>query len=124
VSNLPISSKYRTTPEHPVDEGEREDLTTRLNDAYTRGSVDPDRYRELLDRLYAARTLGELVPAVEALPARATHDQPALARQETTLAPAELSPAGMGPQASRMVATALGAGGLLVIVLLVLAVLL
>ncbi|MEL4358154.1 MULTISPECIES: DUF1707 SHOCT-like domain-containing protein [unclassified Luteococcus] len=98
MSNLPISSKYRSQPARPVDEAEREDLTKRLNDAFTSGSIDGDTYRTLLDQLYGAQTLGELVPVVEHLPAKQTYDDPAMVRQQTTTAPGELAPAGMNAQ--------------------------
>ena len=77
VSNLPISSPYRSTPDAPVSDVEREQLTSRLNAAYTAGSLEQDDYQARLDRLYAARTLGQLVPVVDGLPALQTYDDPA-----------------------------------------------
>lgn len=81
MSDLPISSKYRSTPDKPVDEQERNDLSERLGDAFTRGLIDADAYRERLDLLYAARTLGELVPVVDGLPPRQTYNAPAIVEQ-------------------------------------------
>ena len=46
VSNeLPISSPYRSTPDAPVTETERDQLSSRLNAAYTAGTLDADDYR-------------------------------------------------------------------------------
>lgn len=117
MSNLPISSKYRSTPERPVDDPEREDITQRLNAAFEAGAVTQDEYRALLDRVFAARTLGDLAPVAERLPAKPTHDQPEVVRQEGTLPPGELAPAGMNPATAGVVMKALSAAGALVIVL-------
>ncbi|GAA1388837.1 DUF1707 domain-containing protein [Luteococcus peritonei] len=117
MSNLPISSKYRSTPERPVDEAEREDLTKRLNEAFEAGTVSQDDYRALLDRVFAARSLGELVPVVEQLPAKSTHDQPELVRQEGDLPPGELLPAGMSQATASTVMKAISGAGVLVILL-------
>lgn len=81
MSDLPISSKYRSTPDKPVDEYERNDLSDRLGDAYARGLIDADSYRERLDQLYAAQKLGELVPVVQGLPPRQTYNSPAIVEQ-------------------------------------------
>lgn len=78
MSDLPISSKYRSTPDAPVTEADRNELGTRLNDAFTEGKLDADDYRMRLDRLFAARRLGELVPVVEGLPPLQTHHSPAI----------------------------------------------
>ena len=83
MSNLPISSKYRSTPAGPVDDGEREDLTRRLNDAYTQGVLSEEDWRGRLDLLYGAHTLGELVPVVQGLPSRATFETPSIVEQDT-----------------------------------------
>lgn len=93
MTNLPISSKYRSTPALPVQDDEREALSVRLNKAFADGAIDSDAYRSHLDLLFAARTLGELVPVVEALPPTTTYDQPAIVAQQTTVEPGELVPA-------------------------------
>lgn len=120
MSNLPISSKYRSQPARPVDEAEREDLTKRLNDAFTSGDIDGDTYRTLLDELYGAQTLGELVPVVEHLPAKQTYQDPAMVRQQTTTAPGELAPAGMNAQFALKVGAAIGIVGVLLVLVLAL----
>ena len=66
-NELPISSPYRSTPDAPVTETERDQLSSRLNAAYTAGTLDADDYRTRLDTLFAAQRMGELVPvALEA----------------------------------------------------------
>jgi len=77
VSNLPISSPYRSTPEAPVTDGERDQLNARLNLAYTQGQLDADDYQARLDQLFAAHKLGELVPVVDGLPPFQTYNDPA-----------------------------------------------
>ena len=75
-SNLPISSPYRSTPEAPVTDAERNQLSTRLNAAFEAGSLDADDYRQRLDVLFAAQKLGQLVPVVEGLPPLQTYTDP------------------------------------------------
>lgn len=118
MSNLPISSKYRSQPARPVDEAEREDLTKRLNDAFTSGDIDDDSYRTLLDELYGAQTLGELVPVVEHLPAKQTYSDPEMVRQQTSTAPGDLAPAGMNAQFALKVGAAITALSVLIVLVL------
>jgi len=80
VIELPPSSRYRQQAGSPVDDQERNDLAARLGDRYAAGELDDDAYRELLDRVFSATSLGELVPVVEALPPRPTHGTPAIAQ--------------------------------------------
>jgi hypothetical protein len=77
-SNLPISSPYRSTPDAPVTDAERDRLNARLNAAYTAGALEQEDYQARLDLLFAARRLGELVPVVEGLPPLPTHSSPAI----------------------------------------------
>jgi Domain of unknown function (DUF1707) len=77
VSELPISSPYRSRPDAPVSEEERNQLSRRLNDAFTEGRMDADEYNARLDALFAARRLGDLVPVVEGLPPLQTYQNPA-----------------------------------------------
>ena len=93
--SLPISSPYRSTPKAPVSEVEREQLTTRLNEAFAAGTLAAEEYHARLDRLYAARTLGELVPVVVGLPPLQTHASPAIVG-ESVGQPGELAPAREG----------------------------
>lgn len=91
MSELPISSKYRSTPDVAVSEDERDDLTERLSAAFTRGDIADDDYRHRLDVLYGAHTLGELVPVVAGLPPRQTYAAPAIVEQSPG-EPGELQP--------------------------------
>ena len=117
-SDLPISSPYRSTPALPVDEDERNRLSSRLNAAFEAGTLDDDDYRARLDQLFAARTLGELVPVVQGLPPLSTHTAPALV-ESTGGRPGELAPARSG-NGLTLVAVAAVAGGVLLVALLLL----
>ena len=88
MSNLPISSKYRSQGNEPVSNEEREDLVKRLNDEFAKGTIASDLYPQLLDRIYDSRTLGELLPVVEALPVKQTYDQPDIVRTNDAAPPA------------------------------------
>lgn len=89
-SNLPISSPYRSTPDAPVTDAERDRLSARLNAAYTAGTLDQDDYRARLDLLFTAKRLGELVPVVDGLPPLPTHSSPAIVANSSG-EPGELS---------------------------------
>ncbi len=92
MSQLPRSSKYRATPNAPLDERERERIVARLNEAYESGKVDADAYPALLDSAFAARTLGEIAPVVEAVPGEVTYDVPAIV-ESGSQAPGQLAEA-------------------------------
>jgi len=77
-SDLPISSPYRSTPDAPVTEAEREQLSSRLNAAFTAGTLEPEDYQARLDTLFAAQRLGQLVPVVQGLPPLQTYNAPAI----------------------------------------------
>jgi len=118
---LPISSPYRSTPALPVADDERNRLSTRLNAAFEAGSLDAEDYQARLDRLFAARTLGELVPVVQGLPPLATYDAPALVAS-TGGRPGELAPARSGN--SLTLVTVAGIAGAVLLIALLLALLL
>ena len=92
MSELPISSPYRSRPDAPVTDSERELLSARLNTAYADGRLDADDYQARLDTLFAASTLGQLVPVVDGLPPAPTYDSPAIVAP-TGGTPGELSEA-------------------------------
>ncbi len=94
-SNLPISSPYRSTPDAPVTDTEREQLSGRLNTAYADGKLGPDDYQTRLDALFAAQKMGQLLPVVEGLPPLQTYDSPALVAS-TGGQPGQLSEARSG----------------------------
>lgn len=78
MSSLPISSPYRSTPDAPVTEAEREQLSARLNTAYANGKLSAEDYQTRLDTLFAAQKLGQLLPVVEGLPPLQTYESPAM----------------------------------------------
>ena len=90
-SELPISSPYRSTPDAPVTESEREQVSSRLNAAFTAGELDQDDYQHRLDTLFNAQKLGELVPVVQGLPPLQTYASPSIVAS-TGGQPGELSP--------------------------------
>ena len=92
-NELPISSPYRSTPDAPVTEDERNQLSSRLNAAYTAGTLDADQYHARLDALFAAQRLGQLVPVVEGLPPLQTYADPAIVASAPSGRPGEVSPA-------------------------------
>ena len=77
-SDLPISSPYRSKPDAPVTDAERDQLSSRLNAAYTAGTLDAEDYQARLDTLFAAQRLGQLVPVVQGLPPLQTYTDPAI----------------------------------------------
>jgi hypothetical protein len=117
-SDLPISSPYRSTPTLPVDDDERNRLSSRLNAAFEAGSLDADEYRSRLDRLFAAQTLGELVPVVSGLPPLVTYDAPALVAS-TGGRPGELAPARSGNGLTVLTVGGIAGAVLLVVLLLI-----
>lgn len=78
MSELPISSPYRSTPDAPISDAERNQLSARLNDAFSEGKLDADQYRVRLDQLFAAQRMGDLVTVVEGLPPVQTYQSPAI----------------------------------------------
>ena len=112
-SNLPISSPYRSTPDAPVTEAERDQLSSRLNAAFTAGALEPDDYQGRLDTLFGAQKMGQLLPVVEGLPPLVTYASPAIVAS-TGGQPGELS-------ASRSAGgfTLLAVGGVAALIVLV-----
>lgn len=120
MSNLPISSKYRSLPDQPVTEAEREDLARRLNEGFSRGTIDQDDYSRLLDVVFAAKTNGDLLPVAEVLPVKQTYDQPAIVAQSGTAGPGELAPTRSANTLALWAVAGGGALALLVVALLLL----
>lgn len=81
MNELPLSSKYRTNAEDPVDDAERADLAARLSEEFTAGRLSQDDYLGQLDVVYRAEMLGELAGIVQRLPPRSTHSVPAVVQQ-------------------------------------------
>lgn len=120
-SDLPISSPYRSTPDAPVTEAEREQLSSRLNAAYEAGAIPEEDYQSRLDTLFAAQKMGELVPVVDGLPPLVTYSSPAIVASNGGR-PGEVSPARNAGGLS-LVAVA-GVAGLVLLVVVLLLVLL
>jgi hypothetical protein len=118
MSELPISSKYRSTPNAPVSDDERDELTRRLNDAFEAGKLDQDTYSSRLDQLYAAHRLGDLVPVVEGLPPAQTYADPEMVQQDAGGRPGELAPASRS--ANRLGVVVIGGIVLIVIIIAIL----
>ncbi|WP_432559825.1 DUF1707 SHOCT-like domain-containing protein [Granulicoccus sp. GXG6511] len=116
--DLPISSKYRSQPNEPVTEAERSRLSAQLNEAFEKGEIDQTTYSELLDEVFAARTLGDLVRPVEVLGKPATYNVPAIVEQ-TPGRPGELAEARKpGAQTQLMLIGGISALVVLAVVLL------
>ena len=121
-NELPISSPYRSTPDAPVTEDERNQLSSRLNAAYEAGTMDADDYRARLDTLFAAQRLGELVPVVQGLPPLQTYADPAIVATAPAGRPGEVSPA-RSANGGALVAVG-GVVGLVVLIAILLVILL
>jgi hypothetical protein len=117
-SNLPISSPYRSTPDAPVTDAERDRLNARLNAAFTAGTLQQEDYHNRLDRLFAAKRLGELVPVVEGLPPLPTHSKPAIVTSSGGQ-PGELPEARPPGRLTAMVVGGVAAAILIIAILLV-----
>lgn len=89
--DLPISSKYRSTPNEPVTAAERDRVSAQLNAAFEAGEIDQETYSALLDQVFAAQRLGELAGPVAQLGKPAVYSVPAIVEQ--TGRPGELAPA-------------------------------
>ncbi len=76
-----MSSRYENQPHEPVSEPVRDELVKKVNDAYVAGHLDPDDYERVLDSAYSAKTQGELVPVIKALPSRYQADEPDMVSQ-------------------------------------------
>ena len=116
-NELPRSSPYRSTPDAPVTETERDQLSSRLNAAYTAGTLDADDYRARLDTLFAAQRMGQLVPVVEGLPPLQTYADPAIVAATPNGRPGEVSQA---RSANRVALVAVGGVAALVILIAIL----
>jgi Domain of unknown function (DUF1707) len=119
MSEVPLSSPYRSTPDAPVSEDERNRLNARINAAFTEGRIDADDYSDRLDRLYAAQRMGDLLPVVTGLPPLATHTSPAIVADGGSGPPGELAPARSGTNLSLVAAAGFGGVVLLLVLLLV-----
>lgn len=113
----PLTARLQLHSGDPVTDEVRDEIGARLNDAFVRGDLDEDTYQRLLGLLFQGRTLGDLVPVAEALPAAATYNEPAIVAQPHASGP--LEPARRGRSAAQIV-VALGALAMLLVLLAVL----
>ena len=118
-SNLPISSPYRSKPDAPVTDAERDRLNARLNAAYTAGTLEQEDYQARLDLLFAAQRLGQLVPVVEGLPPLPTHSNPAIVASSDGQ-PGELSQSRPSGRLTAVVVGGVAAAILIIAILIVL----
>lgn len=116
--DLPISSKYRSTPNEPVSEAERNQLSAQLNTAFEEGRFDQVTYAQLLDQVFGAQRLGDLLPVVEVLGKPATHNVPAIVEEASGGRPGELTEAHR--PGARGVALLVGGMGVLAILAVIL----
>ena len=75
-----------TPPPEPTlraSDAEREHHAELLREHAAQGRLTVDELDERLDRVYAARTLGELAPVVADLPAPPPRERPARRRAQT-----------------------------------------
>lgn len=115
MSNLPPSSRYLQRADEAVEEIEREALAQRVSDAYADGRLEAESYRQSMDVIYGASTLGELVPVIEQLPAAAVNT-PEIVGKGTLLA----GQTGTSATPARIVWPAVGVvAGILVLLILV-----
>ena len=105
-------------PDEPVSDQEREQLTARVNDAYTDGKLDDEQDHAHLDVVFAARTLGELVPVVMSVGVAPTYQEPAIVAQTGTNGPGQLAEI-KAPNRSAVVAIGVIGAGVLLLLLLV-----
>jgi hypothetical protein len=70
-------------PTHRASDAEREHHAELLREHAAQGRLTVDELDERLDRVYAARTLGELAPVVADLPAPRPRERPARRRAQT-----------------------------------------
>jgi hypothetical protein len=104
-----------------VSDAERNNVSSRLNEAFAAGTIDADDYQDRLDRLFAAQRLGDLVPVVDGLPPLPTHQPPAIVAS-TGGRPGELTPARSGNKLTVAIVGTLATVLLLIAILLIVAV--
>lgn len=122
MTELPRSSKYVSHPQALVTDADRDQLSHRLNNAYTSGQLEEANFTARLDQLFAAERLGELAPVVDGLPPEQTYDDPEIVHAgdgSDTDRPGELDQARSANRLSIAVVTGLAAIVVLLAILLV-----
>lgn len=76
-----VETMSEITPPEPgrmrASDADRDAVAHRLQEAFAEGRLDPDEHSERLDAVYRAKTIGELVPLTEDLPAVSGPSAPA-----------------------------------------------
>lgn len=101
-----------------MTDAERDQLSSRLNAAFTAGAFDQETYQSRLDQLFSAQKLGQLLPVVEGLPPLQTYTNPAIV-DSAGGEPGQLAEARKGTNLTLVTVAAL-AGVVILIVILVL----
>jgi len=120
MSGLPVETEYAHDPSSEVTSADRDDLSNRLNDAFAGGALTMEDYQTRLNMLFQATKRGDLVPVVQGLPAQYRTNEPAVGGDQPGQ-PGELAPIGPAP---RKLVQAMVIGGVVLVVLILLAVLL
>ena len=121
MSGLPVELEYQHDQAAQVTPADRDNVSARLNDAFTRGDIDMQDYQTRLNALFQATQKGQLVPVIAGLPAQYRANEPVLGGDQAAK-PGELAPIGRAPSA--LVKAGVGASAALVVLIILLVVLL
>jgi len=121
MSGLPVEYEYSHDPTGDVTPNDRDDLSNRLNDAFATGDLTMSDYQDRLQALFAATHKADLVPVLDGLPARYRSTDPVLGGDQPGR-PGQVEP--LRPAPRGLVMAGLGAGVLLVILIVILAIML
>jgi len=121
MSGLPVELSYAHDPTGEVTPADRDDLSNRLNGAFAAGDIDMENYQTRLNALFQATKRGELVPVMQGLPAQYSTSLPVLGGDQPAR-PGELEP--IGPAPKGLVLAGVGAGILMVVLIVLVAILL
>ena len=121
MSGLPVELEYQHDPTSQVTPSDRDNVSARLNEAFTQGDLDVADYQTRLNALFQATQKGQLVPVVAGLPAQYRSNEPVLGGDQAAK-PGELAPIGRAPSA--LVKAGVGASAVLVVLIILLVVLL
>jgi len=121
MSGLPVEFGYANNPSGEVTDADRDTLSDRLNQAYAAGDLSFDDYQQRLQALFAAQKKADLVPVVAGLPGQYRSTDPVLGGDQVGQ-PGQVEP--LRPAPRGLVLAGLGAGVLLVALVVVLLLLL
>ncbi|PIF01778.1 MAG: hypothetical protein CR979_01970 [Propionibacterium sp.] len=112
MNELPLSSKYRTNAADDVTEDERADIADRLAAQFVDGALNQDDYLAKLNIVYSAETLGDLVPVVQDLTPKPSHNVPEIVQTESSQI--EVEPGELGEVKTKS-STMAAVGGILLL---------